>query len=368
MLNILFLEPFYGGSHRDFTDGLIRHSRHSFTLKTLPARFWKWRMRGAALHFSRAVTDWDEYDLILTSDLMSASDLKALVETPLPPMVVYFHESQLSYPLPPGERMDYQFGFTDITTGLAADYLIFNSHFHHEAFFSELPRFIRRMPEHRPGWAAEEIRAKSRVIYPGAELASLAAASEEPCDGDQAPLILWNHRWEFDKDPETFFRVLDLLDDDGYRFNLALLGENFQAVPKPFIAARERYGKRIIVDGFRESREEYRAWLNRSSIVVSCAIQENFGLAVVEAIVAGAYPLLPDRLSYPELIPDALHGAHLYKTEEELAMKLAGLLDRPRKPAPELATAYLEHDWRRRIAEYDDLFEEAAGDGQERWV
>ncbi len=368
MLNILFLEPFYGGSHRDFTDGLIRHSRHHYTLQTLPDRFWKWRMRGAALHFSRAVTDWEEYDLILMSDLMSASDLKALVGLPLPPMVVYFHESQLSYPLPPGERMDYQFGFTDITSGLVADHLIFNSRFHFDSFFAELPRFIRRMPEHRPGWAADEIRAKSSVIYPGTELATLADAGLEDPAPDEPPLILWNHRWEFDKDPETFFRVLGRLDDGGYRFNLALLGENFQAVPKPFIAARERYGKRILVDGFRESREEYLSWLKRSDIVVSCAIQENFGLSVVEAVAAGAYPLLPNRLSYPELVPEQLHADHLYRDEEELSLKLAHLLDQPRKPAAALKAAYMKHDWAGRVTEYDEFFEEAASGAHERWV
>ncbi|MBW2579340.1 MAG: DUF3524 domain-containing protein, partial [Deltaproteobacteria bacterium] len=38
-MKFLFLEPFYGGSHRDFADGWIKHSRHRFDLFTLPARF-----------------------------------------------------------------------------------------------------------------------------------------------------------------------------------------------------------------------------------------------------------------------------------------------------------------------------------------
>ncbi|MCK5007550.1 MAG: DUF3524 domain-containing protein, partial [Spirochaetales bacterium] len=47
----LFLEPFYGGSHREFAEGWQQSSRHTLELHTLPARFWKWRMRGAALYF-----------------------------------------------------------------------------------------------------------------------------------------------------------------------------------------------------------------------------------------------------------------------------------------------------------------------------
>ncbi|MFO7645973.1 MAG: DUF3524 domain-containing protein [Desulfosarcina sp.] len=47
-LKFLCLEPFFGGSHREFAQGWVAHSRHCIDLLTLPARFWKWRMRGAA--------------------------------------------------------------------------------------------------------------------------------------------------------------------------------------------------------------------------------------------------------------------------------------------------------------------------------
>ena len=113
-MKFLFLEPFYGGSHRDFADGWVQHSRHRLDLVTLPARFWKWRMRGAALHFAKKVQTPADYDGLITSSLMSLSDLKALWGADCPRALVYFHENQLSYPLPPGEVMDYQFGFTEL--------------------------------------------------------------------------------------------------------------------------------------------------------------------------------------------------------------------------------------------------------------
>jgi hypothetical protein len=81
----LFLEPFYGGSHRVFADGWIERSRHRIDLLTLPPRFWKWRMRGAALHFARRVRDPRVYDGLIVSDLMSLSDLKALWGGACPP-------------------------------------------------------------------------------------------------------------------------------------------------------------------------------------------------------------------------------------------------------------------------------------------
>ncbi len=352
-LNILFLEPFYGGSHKAFADGLVQNSRHTFSLVTMPARFWKWRMRGAALYYLEKITNWEEYDLIFATDLMSISDLKALCPAKLPPVILYCHESQLSYPLPEGEQMDYQFGFTDITSALAADSVLFNSRFHFDQFFKELPRFIRKMPEFLPKWAEAAIRQKSRVIYPGASLHQFSKITKE---ANKIPRILWNHRWEFDKDPELFFEVLEAIDRKSIDFELILLGENFQKVPKAFIAAKERYGKRILTYGYAESREEYYQWLRSADITISTAIQENFGLSIVEAVAAGAYPLLPKRLSYPEVIPGRFHADHIYESKKDLQQRLVKLLTNGVPDTTALSSNMNIHDWSNRITEYDSFF------------
>jgi glycosyltransferase involved in cell wall biosynthesis len=341
-MKILFLESFYGGSHKDFADGLLSRSRHRIDLESLPARFWKWRMRGAALHFAHRIPDPSGYDGLLATDLMSVSDLKSLWAGKCPPVLLYFHENQLSYPLPEGESMDYQFGFTDITSALAADRVLFNSRFHRESFLRDLPPFIRRMPEHKPLWVVEEIERKSGVLYPGcsflhpgeksgASSADVGGAEKGAAEASTPPLIIWNHRWEFDKDPEAFFAALDAAKSRGHAFRLALLGESFQAVPKAFEAARERYGGWIVRYGYVESKEEYVRWLRRGDVVISTAIQENFGFSVVEAIRYGCRPLLPHRLSYPELLPKRFHADCLYSNREELASKLCRLLAHPRE-------------------------------------
>jgi glycosyltransferase involved in cell wall biosynthesis len=323
-LNILFLEPFFGGSHREFARGLVSHSRHHIDLLTLPARFWKWRMRGAALYFLKKIPALDDYDGLLVTGLMSLSDFKALSKS-CPPTLTYFHETQLTYPLASGEHMDYQFGFTDMTTALAADRILFNSRTHRDAFFSHLPGFLKMMPEYRPLWLVDSIRDRSAVLYPGCRFPAdgVGIADLSP---DASPLIIWNHRWEFDKCPDQFFAALDAAQDNGAKFRLALLGENFQAVPKAFESARERYGRRIVQYGYVQSREEYIQWLQRGSIIISTARQENFGIAVVEAIRYGCVPLLPDRLAYPEIIPPQFHSAALYRDADDLAQKLTYLL------------------------------------------
>lgn len=353
-MRYLFIEPFFGGSHQDFAQGLVAHSRHDIQLVTLPARFWKWRMRGAALHFVRAIDDLSAYDGIITSGLMSLSDFTALYGSRRPPTLVYFHENQLTYPLAPGERMDMQFGFTDITTALCADRILFNSRFHFDQFFSALPGFISRMPEFKPRWAVAAIRKKADVLHPGCHLD--ATPARQPPLSPGPPLIVWNHRWEFDKNPEAFFSALDRVDRMGIDFRVALLGENYQVRPKAFVAAKSRFGEKIVQYGFVESKSDYLAWLKRGAVVVSTANQENFGISVIEAIRHGCLPMLPDRLSYPEILPEEFHDAFLYRDEDDLVEKLALILRYPDRFAGDrvvLSEMMDRHAWPSVIDRYD---------------
>jgi glycosyltransferase involved in cell wall biosynthesis len=361
-LTFLFLEPFFGGSHREFARGLVTHSRHKIDLVTLPARFWKWRMRGAALYFIKKTPSLKRYDGLLTTGLMSLSDFKALSKDPCPPTLTYFHETQLTYPLAPGEHMDFQFGFTDITTALAADRILFNSQTHKDAFFSRLPGFLKMMPEYRPLWLVDKIRAKADVLYPGCRFPADAIPGADS-RRERPPLIIWNHRWEFDKSPDQFFEALDAALANGAEFRLALLGENFQAVPKAFESARERYGKRIVQYGYVQSRKQYIQWLQQGSIVISTARQENFGMAVVEAIRFGCVPLLPNRLAYPEIIPPQFHSSVLYEGSGDLVQKLTHLLTHHpgyKDLRSRLSNHMAQFAWQSLINRYDEELERLA--------
>jgi glycosyltransferase involved in cell wall biosynthesis len=353
-LRILLLEPFYGGSHKDVADGLKTHSRHDIDLLTLPDRFWKWRLRGAALYWAGRLESPDAYDGLLVTSLMSLADLKAIWAERCPPAIVYFHENQLSYPLAPGERMDYQYGFTNISTALSAERLLFNSHHHLQAFIGALPGFLSMMPDCRPNWIKEAIAAKSTVVYPGCHF--VPDLRRPSTRNTRSPLIIWNHRWEHDKDPEAFFLALEAMQQNGIDFELALLGEAFGKKPAVFETAARHFGDRIVQYGRVPSRKEYYHWLQRGSIVVSTARQENFGIAVVEAMAHGCLPLLPARLSYPEILPESLHADFLYESQKDLEVRLAHLLSHWAEYAPkrrELAAAMSVHSWPNAVEAFD---------------
>lgn len=323
-MKILFLESFFGGSHKDFALGFKAHSCHDVTLVTLPDRFWKWRMRGAALYIVNHVQDFSVFDAIMVTDLFDLTDFLSLAGRGLPPVLMYFHENQLSYPLAPGETRDFHLGFTNIISAVAADTVLFNSTFHMNDFMTSANQLIKRMPDFRPGWMIGKIQKKAQVVYPGCRFEK---GEIDFTDKDlRKPLVVWNHRWEFDKNPDVFFDVLGRVKEKKIPFSLALLGEKNDRFPAVFSLALEQFKDEILVCGYVESRKEYLAWLKKGAIVVSCAIQENFGISIVEAIRFGCIPLLPDRLSYPEIIPEDLHATVLYQTKEDLTEKLHDML------------------------------------------
>ena len=340
---ILFLEPFDGGSHRAFARGWAARSRHCVRVEALPGRFWKWRLRGAAWTFAerpsvRAALAAGRIDAVVATSLMNAADFRAAARLSVP-LIVYVHENQLRYPRPPDEPLDHGLALASLASAAAADALVFNSRFHRRDFFAGLAEWVRRFPERAPARTVAEIRRRAAVIPPGIDWDALSALAERGSGGPgsgahgtrtaRAPVILWNHRWDFDKNAGAFFSAMGTLANRGLNFRLVLLGENSQLVPKPFLAARERFGPRILRYGYAPSRRDYLRWLGRSDIVVSTARQENFGISIVEAIAAGAFPVLPARLSYPEILPASADGRCFYGTQAELVGLLGGLLSRP---------------------------------------
>lgn len=342
---IAVFEPYCGGSHKQFLDVLTAHSSHEFNLFTLPARKWKWRMRGAAMWFAREEAPkllndagGADVDLIFTCDMLSVADLRALLPPPLTklPIVTYFHENQLTYPLSPDDRRDYQYGMTNITTCLASDAVWFNSHHHMNAFLSAAELLLRMMPDFVPPHVIEDVCAKSSVFYPPVDVTidESAGGSDqprfargeseggEPEKGDRPMRILWPHRWEYDKNPKDFFDCMVKLHRKGTPFELVLVGEQFRTAPPEFAAAIEELSDHIVHAGYLESRSDYLRMVKSCDVVVSTAIQENFGIAIVEAIMLGCFPLLPNRLSYPELIPQEFYAQMLYETPDELRARV----------------------------------------------
>lgn len=376
-MKILWLDPFHGGSHAAVSAGYARHSRHEVVVLSLSiAGGWRWRMRGAAVTLARQLAarpDRGAFDLIVATDMLDLATFLGLTRdiTANAPTAIYFHENQLTYPLPPGRTRDLAFPWINYTGALAADAVLFNSDFHRRALLDALPGLTNRFHDHQERDLVERIEAKSHTLSPGIDLKRLQIADfrlqnpeQSGINNQQSATILWNSRWEYDKNPAAFFAALEQLEARGIDFGLIVAGEHIDPNHADFVAARERFGGKVVAWGYAPDTASYAKLLHQAKIVVSTAEQEFFGISLVEAMACGCVPIAPRRLSYPEVVPASIHDVCLYVDDADLVEKITvairGLPDRVGESA---RVAAWQYDWAQMAPRYDALFERMRDEG-----
>ncbi len=306
--HFLLIEPYYGGSHRAFIKGLQQYLDFEFTLLSLPARKWKMRMQlaapWAAEKIISLVSAGKRYNGILCSTFIDVAVLRSqLFYAGIKlPVAIYFHENQFNYPGQITDPGQHQFTAINFTSALAGDFLAFNSHYNLDAFISGIRKYLKKAADMKLQHLVETVIGKTEVLYPGIDFTAFDIVPKSP-NRNKKPVIIWNHRWEHDKNPHRFFASLVELSGKKIPFQLIVLGQSFQNQPEIFSWANERLKEQIIHFGYVENREGYARLLARGDIIVSTARHEFFGMAVLEGVRAGCRPLVPDRLAYTELFP-----------------------------------------------------------------
>ena len=336
---ILLVEPWFAGSHRAWAEGLVAHSRHSITLLTETPTGWRDTFDRAAPRLASRVQATP--DVVLASSMMDLGlflDEAGLDEVPT---VLYLHENQLTYDRATPDLIR---GATNWASAHRADIAVFNSRFHLDDFHDALPLVepdAARIAGHR---------AASQVIPVGIHLADFLG----PELRDAQPTIVWNHRWEADKNPAEFVAALEAVSNLSFR--LVLLGEGAESTHH-LRRLDEVLADRITHAG-HVPRGAYTSWLRRSDIVVSTAHQEFLGIAVIEALAAGNIPVVPNRLAYPEVLGDEL--AECLYEPGELAEALRVAItnrDRRERVRPVARARAEQFDWKTVVGRYDDLID-----------
>ncbi len=309
---ILIIEPYFGGSHRQFIEGLVKYIDAETVLLDLPARKWKMRMQLSAPWFVKQISHMAlserSFDTVLLSTFVDVAVFRALVNqvqgwNRKATIATYFHENQFGYPGILAKEASHQFTAINFTTALASDAIAFNSYFNMDCFFSQCHKYIKKARDINLREEVQAIEQKSCVLYPGIDFQPIDCQSKTDTPGSM-PLVIWNHRWEHDKNPGTFFNALYKLDEMGVAFRLAVLGQSFAEQPTEFEEAKKRLAHLIVHFGFVADKKRYYQLLSEGSVVVSTSHHEFFGISVLEAVRAGCVPLVPDRLSYQELFPE----------------------------------------------------------------
>lgn len=379
-MRVFYFEPENRAYRKSFLDGLRQHSRHEVVAFTLPEGRTPHARRSALLPFleqlsgmkagqaaplpaeGESISAADRVDALITTDAQSLCDLYALGRQWLSalPSALFFHER--SFHIKPSQRpSDLQAGLNLLYSMLAADRLFFSSSQHQHACLDSLPALIQPIPQFRgKGRILQSLSDKSRILRPGIALRELDRWRHEL--KYNSPTILWNLRWESSKRPDEFFRILYQLADAGLDFGVVICGARPEAdgdggrpMTEPvFDEARHRLGDRVFHFGYVGSRAEYANLLWMSDIVVSTAEVDYYPTAIIEAVFCECFPLLPNRLEYPKIIPVAQQSRFLYDTPAQLLEKLKYLLLDPLEiRSAHLRTDMLAYDWEKVIAEYD---------------
>lgn len=362
---ILLVEPFFTGSHQLWAEGFQRFSRHEVKILSLPGRHWKWRMYSGAVTLAQQFLASDfEPDLILGTDMLDFSTFLGLTRSKSNgiPTAVYFHENQITYPWSATDpdiklRRDNQYGFINYTSALAADKLFFNSDYHRNSFLGALPQFLEQFPDHKGLELIPSIIRKSKTLYLGVDLQYFD--QYENFNKSTDVLLLWNHRWEYDKNPESFFKALFRLKSEGIAFKVAVLGDNYSKAPAIFKEAKTILKDEIIQFGKAKKKEEYARWLWQADILPVTNNQDFFGQSVVEAMYCNCFPILPKRLAYPEHIPKEKWSNYFYENEEAFYQLLKKVILNLTKIRKEKTQSFVEaYDWRNLASKYDGVMDD----------
>ena len=139
---------------------------------------------------------------------------------------------------------------------------------------------------------------------------------------------------------------------------MAVLGEDFRQTYPAFGSAREKLGQKIVHFGYAKEFGAYSRWLHRADLIPVTSHQDFFGASLVEAVYCGCYPLLPMRLTYPELFPPETHPDLFYRDADQLVAKLAAALGNIEAIRRQRFGHLVErYDWGHMAAVYDSALD-----------
>ncbi len=335
-MNVLLLSAYAAASHEYWRRSLQRMMPDwQWQVLSLPPRHFSWRVRGNPLYWSLAERETlqQPYDLVVATSMVDLATLRGLVPSlSLIPSVLYFHENQFEYPQQPGQQQQLEAQMVSIYGALAADCIVFNSRYNRDSFLAGCKQLFDRLPDFVPANTIDLLRVKSRTLPVAV---AVEADPDGPADwpakgrvpGSSEPLrLVWIGRFEHDKGGVGLLHVIEQLAADAIDFELAVVGRRFRRTPEEFVEIEKRYPERLVHFGYVEDKTDYYALLRGADMVVATALHEFQGLAVMEAVLCGCLPVVPDRLAYREIYASRFRYPSLVEAPEQEASGAAALI------------------------------------------
>ena len=334
-MKALLLSAYAARSHLHWQHSLVAMaSSWQWRQLSLPPRHFSWRVRGNPLYWSQVERTAlaEPYDVLVATSMVDLATLRGLVPSlGSVPALLYFHENQFAYPAQAHQSSLLEAQMVSLYAALAADALAFNSAYNRDSFVDGVDALLTRLPDRVPPGIPQQLRDKALVLPVPIDLEVTTATTAtwpgaQGAPGQRPLRLLWSGRFEHDKGGEGLLRLLQRLEGQGTAYELALTGQQFRRSPAVFAQIQREFRHRLVHFGFVESADYLRALRGEADLVLSTALHEFQGLAVLEAVAAGCLPVVPDRLSYPEIYPPRFRYASLPLEPEAEAAAAAALV------------------------------------------
>lgn len=327
-LDILALEPFYGGARKQTLDLLARHSRHRWTVYKLPARRLERRLNTAAQWFSQQIARVPDLkcDILFTSDAMNLADfLRLKPDLGHRPSVAYFYCNQLA-----GDAgSDQQARLAMLSTATCATEIWFDSLYHMRDFLGNAAAMYDAHKELGGREPLRSLVAKSQLVHPPVEIIPPTRDSNVDSERKGRTVCLDNREGA---EAKLFTAMLTEVSNRREPIAVHVLGRPLEEIPEGIPCE--------IIDVKNES-DVVRA-LRRCELYISAHPCDHFEPMAMRAMALGCIPILRREGFHSEFIPPALHSWCLYDGDQELIGRVMDLwyLRRPTVARKDLDTIF----------------------------
>lgn len=344
-MKILLLSAYSTPSHSYWSELLTNKlDEYDWTYLKLPPRKFSWRIRGNPLSWysSNSQDLRKHYDVVIATSMVDMATIIGLFPNLGKAIkIIYFHENQFEYPLSESKNhTNVESMMVNLYGALSADRVIFNSKYNKTSFLSGARKLLKKINDFSPLDVVNDIEAKSSLLP-----VPICSRYSKSCEKIKNSII-WNHRWEYDKNPKDYYEALKILKERGLDFKLIMMGIQFKNSPDAFETIKNEFHDNIICWG-EQSKKDYHNWLKKGEFIISTAIHEFQGLAVMEGVQMGAVPIVPDRLSYPQWFSrDYIYGNSPDELADHIEMSFS-----TKRTAPDLT----DLTWDNLRSEYKSL-------------
>ena len=370
-------------SHSYWAKTYQKYSNHMVSTMSVDGSYFKWRMQSVAIAFSRKFIQifFDETfnennskslnlknqinikcdikiskcpDIIIIDDMIDLNVFSNIINQFNNDIkyIYFMHENQLTIPWKANDRdidnkSDWIYAYQNFKCMLGANKIWWNSEYHMNDYFNNLPKLIKN--KSNDDWTAIKMinfaKIKSNIMYLPMDFDKINIINntlKQEIRNKKANIseviILWNARWESDKNPSLFLYALRHIKKIKSlpSFKLVIVGENFSYSKKSkhsqqsqsiFDIIHNEFKDDLLQFGYVNSYQEYILWLNLSDVLIITSDHEFFGISLMETIYCDTMVILPDNLVYTEHFKQTNYSYFYNHTSKgDLVKKLINVL------------------------------------------